>query len=83
MVILDLGCLRGVCGAPWAQREVARLQAAGRYVEITPGKEHFRFGDGQVRESSYRITLEACLAGHLAEIRLSVVAADCPPLMSR
>ena len=82
-IILDIGCLRGVVGSPWALSHLAFLREHGRYFKVEAESEHFRFGDGERRTSNFRISFEASIANHLALLTLSVIEGPCPPLYSR
>ena len=46
-VILDLGCMKNVCGIDWIQKRMAHLKGLGRRFTIDQSREVFRFGDGE------------------------------------
>ena len=82
-MILDLGCMKTVAGTTWINPIVQKWKAHGQYVKVVPEKESFRFGDGHVRTSKYSVVLHVSLAGIPCLLRISVVAGDCPPLLSK
>eukprot|EP00438_Fugacium_kawagutii_P018223 Skav218338 [mRNA] locus=scaffold755:524268:527747:- [translate_table: standard] len=82
-MILDLGCMRTVAGTKWANELIMRLKSQGRFVHVLPEREAFRFGDGHVSYSKYCVIVEAALATVHCLLRISVVAGNCPPLLSK
>ena len=82
-IVIDLGCLRSVVGAQWAVQRVQDCQRWGRFWQLTPEQEHFRFGDGERRTSEHSLQFEASFAGQLSVLRFSIVLGSCPPLFSR
>lgn len=82
-MVVDLGCLRSVAGVGWIVQEVQRCRRQGRFVEIQPTQDYFRFGDGARRQSKYRVFLEIGLCGHVGLLAVNAVEYPCPPLLSK
>ena len=82
-MILDLGCMKTVAGATWINPVVKQWKRHGYYIKVVPENESFRFGDGHVRHSKFSVVLHVNLAGIPCLLRISVVAGDCPPLLSK
>ena len=82
-IILDIRCLRGVIGSPWALSHLASLREHSRYFKVEAESEPFRFGDSERRTSNFHISFEASLADQLAILTLSVIEGPCLPLYSR
>ena len=79
-VILDLGCVRNVVGVQWANDVVEEWQRCGRWLNVIPEAETFRFGDGNTLVSKYRLQVEATFGGKRVLLAFSVVPGPCPPL---
>ena len=82
-IILDLGCMRGCVGVPWALQRVKHLQSVQRICITKPCHEVFRFGDGDRRVARLAMSFESALVGNLALVRLDVLDGPGPPLCSR
>ena len=82
-MILDLGCMKTVAGTDWVNPIVKTLKENGRYCKVTPEKESFRFGDGHLTHSKFSVLMEVSLATIPCILRVSVVAGNCPPLLSK
>ena len=82
-VIVDIGCMRSVLGVGWATEVLNRWQAEGRWHRVEKESEAFRFGDGEVLYSRYRIEFVGAFAGQAVVFGFSVVEGVCPPLFSR
>eukprot|EP00435_Cladocopium_sp_Y103_P046235 s919_g13.t1 len=82
-MILDLGCMKTVAGTSWVNPIVQRWKAEGHFVKVVPESESFRFGDGHVNQSRFAIILHVSIATIPCLLRISVVAGNCPPLLSK
>ena len=82
-VIVDIGCMRSVVGVGWATEVLNRWQAEGRWHRVEKESEAFRFGDGEVLYSRYRIEFVGAFAGQAVVFGFSVSEGVCPPLFSR
>ena len=82
-VIVDLGCMRSVAGVGWVNMIVRRWRAEGQWFRVTEESEVFKFGDGEVLTSKFRIELAGSFAGKPVVYGFSVVEGCCPPLFSR
>ena len=82
-MILDLGCMKTVAGTDWVNPIVKTFKENGRYCKVTPEKESFRFGDGHLTHSKFSVLMEVSLATIPCILRVSVVAGNCPPLLSK
>ena len=82
-MILDLGCMKTVAGTDWINPIVKTLKQQGRYCKVTPERESFRFGDGHLTHSKFSVLMEVSLATIPCVLRVSVVAGNCPPLLSK
>ena len=82
-MILDLGCMKTVAGTTWINPVVQKWKQHGHYVRVVPESESFRFGDGHVNRSRFAVILHVSIAGIPCLLRISVVAGDCPPLLSK
>ncbi|CAE7399266.1 ppiA [Symbiodinium sp. CCMP2456] len=82
-VILDIGCMRSVAGVNWANMLVARWKKEGRWLRVDPEREVFKFGDGEVLESRYRVSFLGSFGGKPVVYGFSIVDGVCPPLFSR
>ena len=82
-VILDIGCMRSVAGTQWANLLLRRWRSEGRWCKVYPETEAFKFGDGEVLYSRYRIEFAGSFAGAAVVYGFSVVEGACPPLFSR
>lgn len=82
-IILDLGCMKTVAGTTWINAMVRRWKKEGWYVKVVPERESFRFGDGHVNQSRFAVIFHVKLATVPCLLRVSVVAGDCPPLLSK
>ena len=82
-VILDLGCMKNVAGTGWANQLVRKWQAQGWWFRVVPEQEQFRFGNGSTLKSRFCIQFVATFLGRSVVLAFSVVAGDCPPLLSR
>ena len=82
-VILDIGCMRCVMGTQWANGLLKRWNLEGRWRKVYPETEAFKFGDGEVFYSRYRIEFAGSFAGEAVIYGFSVVEGACPPLFSR
>ncbi|CAE7410031.1 TY5A, partial [Symbiodinium microadriaticum] len=83
MVILDIGCMRSVVGVGWATEVIGRWREEGRWHRVEKEVEAFRFGDGEVLYSRYRVEFVGTFAGKEVVFGFSVVDGVCPPLFSR
>ena len=61
-VTLDMGCLRGVAGMPWAIEQIKVCKQENRFYEIRNENERFTFGPSESWQSKHRFGFEACLA---------------------
>ncbi|OLP94025.1 hypothetical protein AK812_SmicGene23987 [Symbiodinium microadriaticum] len=82
-VILDIGCMRSVVGVRWATEVLERWKAEGRWHRVEKENEAFRFGDGEVLHSRYRMEFIGSFAGKPVVYGFSFVEGVCPPLFSR
>ena len=82
-VIVDLGCMKSVAGVNWVNLLLQRWQAEGQWFRVTNESEAFKFGDGQVLMSKYRVEFVGSFAGKPVVYGFSVVEGCCPPLFSR
>ena len=82
-VILDIGCMRSVVGVRRATEVLERWKAEGRWHRVEKENEAFRFGDGEVLHSRYRMEFIGSFAGKPVVYGFSVVEGVCPPLFSR
>ena len=82
-IILDIGCMRSVVGVKWANTLLARWQREGRWFAVESEAESFKFGDGAVLVSKFRIHFVGSFAGQPVIYGFSVVEGNCPPLFSR
>ena len=82
-VILDIGCMRSVAGVHWASALIKRWQAEGRWFRVTPEVETFKFGDGEVLKSRYRLSFVGSFGAKPVVYGFSIVDGVCPPLFSR
>ena len=82
-VILDIGCMRSVVGVRWATEVLERWKAEGRWHRVEKENEAFRFGDGEVLHSRYRMEFIGSFAGKPVVYGFSIVEGVCPPLFSR
>ena len=82
-MILDLGCMKTVAGTTWVKPLVLKWKRNGWYCKVVPEKESFRFGDGHINQSKFAVIIHVNLAGIPCLLRISVVAGNCPPLLSK
>ncbi|CAE7743820.1 unnamed protein product [Symbiodinium sp. CCMP2456] len=82
-VILDIGCMRSVAGVHWANALVKRWQGEGRWFRVTPEVEVFKFGDGEILKSRYRLSFLGSFGAKPVVYGFSIVDGVCPPLFSR
>ena len=82
-MVVDLGCLRTVAGTKWVLAEIKRCQQQGRYFEVRPTMDYFRFGDGERRPSRFRVFMEVGFHGHVGLLAINAVEYPCPPLLSK
>ena len=82
-VILDLGCMRSVAGLEWINMLLRRWKAEGRWCRVVKEHEAFKFGDGEVLYSKFRVHFLGSFAGKPVVYGFSVVPGSCPPLFSR
>ncbi|CAE6935722.1 FV3-083R, partial [Symbiodinium sp. KB8] len=82
-VILDIGCMKSVVGTRWMNSVVRRWREEGRWYKVVRESELFRFGNGTTLRSCYAVAFEATFARKHVILRFSVVAGDCPPLLSK
>ena len=82
-VILDLGCVRSVVGLAWMNELLEEWKKQQRWFKVFPEKEQFQFGNMESLHSRFRVHFEAVVAGVHVALAMSVVPADCPPLLSR
>ena len=85
-IILDIECMRSVVGVKWANTLLARWQREGRWFAVESEAESFKFGDGAVLVSKFRIHFVGSFAGQPVIYGFSVVEGNegnCPPLFSR
>ncbi|OLP86110.1 hypothetical protein AK812_SmicGene32816 [Symbiodinium microadriaticum] len=78
-VILDIGCMRSVVGVGWATEVIGRWREEGRWHRVEKEVEAFRFGDGEVLYSRYRVEFVGTFAGKEVVFGFSVVDGVCPP----
>ena len=82
-VILDLGCMRSVCGVKWANQPISKWKEEKRWLRVEAEDETFRFGNGQTLKSRFSIQFVATFAQKPVVLMFSVVDCACPPLLSR
>ena len=82
-VILDLGCMRSVCGVKWANQLIRKWKDEKRWLRVESEEETFRFGNGQTLKSRFNIQFAATFAQKPVVLMFSVVDGECPPLLSR
>ena len=82
-IILGIGCMRSVVGVKWANILLSRWQREGRWFMVEPEAVSFKFGDGAVLVSKFRIHFMGSFAGQQVIYGFSVVEGNCPPLFSR
>ncbi|CAE7431039.1 FV3-083R [Symbiodinium necroappetens] len=82
-VILDIGCMKSVVGTRWMNSVVRRWREEGRWYKVVRESELFCFGNGTTLRSCYAVAFEATFARKHVILRFSVVAGDCPPLLSK
>jgi len=82
-VILDLGCMRSVCGVKWANQLIRKWKDEKRWLRVESEEETFRFGNGQTLKSRFNIQFVATFAQKPVALMFSVVDGECPPLLSR
>ena len=82
-MILDLGCMKTVAGTTWVNPLVWKWKRNGWYCKVISEKESFRFGDGHINQSKFAVIIHVNLAGIPCLLRISVVAGNCPPLLSK
>ena len=82
-VILDLGCMRSVCGVKWANQLIRKWKDEKRWLRVESEEETFRFGNGQTLKSRFNIQFVATFAQKPVVLMFSVVDGECPPLLSR
>jgi len=84
LILVDTACAESVAGEAWLQMATEYLK--GRYgyqLQVVEDREPFRFGPGPVIHSSKAALLPMEWDGHGAVLRISIVAGDVPPLLSR
>ena len=54
-VILDIGCMRSVAGLEWTNSLLRRWRSEGRWCRVFEENEAFKFGDGEVLWSKFRV----------------------------
>ncbi|CAE7461836.1 unnamed protein product [Symbiodinium necroappetens] len=72
-VILDLGCMRSVAGVQWANTVLRRWHAEGRWYHIEKECEAFKFGDGEVLQSKFRLSFVGSFASKPVVYSFSIV----------
>ena len=77
-IILDIGCMRSVVGVKWANLLLSRWQRDGPWFAVEPEAESFKFGDGAVLVSKFRIHFVGSFAGEPVIYGFSVVEGNCP-----
>ena len=82
-VILDIGCMRSVAGLEWTNSLLRRWRSEGRWCRVFEENEAFKFGDGEVLWSKFRVEFLGTFAGKPVVYGFSVVEGCCPPLFSR
>ena len=82
-VILDIGCMRSVAGLEWTNELLRRWRSEGRWCHVFAEREAFKFGDGEVLFSRFRVEFMGSFAGKPVVYGFSVVGGSCPPLFSR
>ena len=82
-IVLDIGCMRSVAGVKWANQVLQRWRDKGRWYQVQKECDAFKFGDGQVLHSKFRILMVGSFAGKPVVDSFSVVEGHCPPLFSR
>ena len=82
-VILDIGCMRSVAGLEWTNSLLRRWRSEGRWCRVFEEHEAFKFGDGEVLWSRFRVEFLGTFAGKPVVYGFSVVEGCCPPLFSR
>ena len=82
-VILDIGCMRSVAGLEWTNSLLRRWRSEGRWCRVFEECEAFKFGDGEVLWSRFRVEFLGTFAGKPVVYGFSVVEGCCPPLFSR
>ena len=82
-VILDIGCMRSVAGLEWTNSLLRRWRSEGRWCRVFEEREAFKFGDGEVLWSRFRVEFMGTFAGKTVVYGFSVVEGCCPPLFSR
>ena len=82
-VILDKGGMRSVAGLEWTNSLLRRWHSEGRWCRVFEEREAFKFGDGEVLWSRFRVEFLGTFAGKPVVYGFSVVEGCCPPLFSR
>ena len=82
-IIMDIGCMRSVVGTRWINMLLGRWRNEGRWFRVCPEREPFKFGDGAVMYSRYRVDFAGSFAGKPVVYGFSVISGNCPPLFSR
>ena len=82
-MILELGCVKTVAGTTWVNPLVVKWKSNGWYCRVIPEKESFRFRGWAHQPKQVRSDHPCELSGHPCLLRISVVAGNCPPLLSK
>ena len=84
LAILDSGCSKTVCGSIWIQSYRDTLSVQDRqYLKKNASDGRFRFGDGQIYNSMYSLTIPFYINDQRHFLTTDVVSCDVPLLLSR
>ena len=82
--VLDSGCIKNVCSQYWLDMYLETLSDKDRSSVIyTDSNARFRFGDGSVYESKYRVKFPANIVGYNLYIETDVIDNEIPLLLSK
>ncbi|CAE7941751.1 unnamed protein product [Symbiodinium sp. KB8] len=76
-VILDIGCMPSAAGLHWVTALVGKWPGEGRWFRVNPESEVFKFGDGEVLRSRYRISFLGSFGGQPLVYGFSIVDRAC------
>ena len=83
-IVLDSGCCKTVCGQTWYQCYIDTLPGRlKKNLKCENSKASFRFGNGKVLNSQFKVSLPCRLAGKDIEISTDVIDSDIPLLLSK
>lgn len=82
--VIDTACTKTVCGENWLKQYVGTLKTCDKKKLIKqPSIKRFKFGDGNVVQSSQKVTIPAKIGDTQCNIETEVVRADIPLLLSK